>query len=40
MLEIRAVTQRLVFPVVVIIGHALGKYRRFATAPEPIQASR
>ena len=40
MLEIPAVVQRLVFPLIVAIGHALGKYRRFAAAPEPIQARR
>lgn len=40
MLEIPAVVQRLVFPVVVATGHVLGKYRRFAAAPEPVQARR
>jgi quercetin dioxygenase-like cupin family protein len=40
MLEIPAVVQRLVFPAVLALGNALGKYRRFADAPEPVQASR
>jgi quercetin dioxygenase-like cupin family protein len=40
MLAIPAIVQRLVFPVVVAIGGALGKYRRFADAPAPVAASR
>jgi len=36
MLEIPAAVQRIVFPIVVAIGHLLGKYRRFADAPEPV----
>jgi quercetin dioxygenase-like cupin family protein len=40
LLAIPAIVQRVVFPVVAAIGHALGKYHRFANAPEPVQASR
>jgi quercetin dioxygenase-like cupin family protein len=36
MLEIPALVQRLVFPVVVALGTALGKYARYADAPEPM----
>jgi hypothetical protein len=37
MLEIPAVVQRFVFPVLVIVGRLLGKYRRYADAPEPVR---
>ena len=37
MLEIPALVQRLVFPILVTIGTLLGKYRRYADAPEPIR---
>jgi quercetin dioxygenase-like cupin family protein len=37
MLEIPAVVQRLVFPLQVALGRALGKYRRFHDAPAPIR---
>jgi len=40
MLEIPAAVQRIVFPIVVAIGHLLGKYRRFADAPEPVHSNR
>jgi hypothetical protein len=36
MLEIPAVVRRVVIPVVYALGKALGKYRKFADAPEPI----
>lgn len=35
MVEIPAVVQRFVFPVLVIVGRLLGKYRKYADAPEP-----
>jgi quercetin dioxygenase-like cupin family protein len=37
MAEIPAPVQRLVFPVVVAVGRLLGKYRKFADAPEPVR---
>jgi mannose-6-phosphate isomerase-like protein (cupin superfamily) len=37
MLEIPARVQRYLFPVIVAIGKALGKYKRYADAPEPIK---
>ena len=40
MLEIPAAVQRIVFPIVVAIGHLLGKYGRFADAPEPVYPNR
>jgi len=40
MLEIPAAVQRIVFPIVVAIGHLLGKYSRFADAPEPVYPNR
>ena len=36
MTEIPAPVQRVLFPLVVTIGKLLGKYRRFADAPEPV----
>jgi uncharacterized cupin superfamily protein len=36
MADIPAAVQRLVFPVVVTLGRLLGKYRRYADAPEPV----
>ena len=35
--DVPALVQRLVFPVVVLVGQALGKYRKYADAPEPIR---
>jgi hypothetical protein len=35
MFEVPALVQALVFPVVVFVGTLLGKYRKFADAPEP-----
>ena len=35
--EIPAVVQRFVFPVQVIVGRLLGKYKKYADAPEPIR---
>jgi hypothetical protein len=35
-LEIPVAVQRVVFPVIVALGHLLGRYRRFAGAPLPI----
>jgi quercetin dioxygenase-like cupin family protein len=40
MLAIPAPVQRWVFPVVVAIGRLLGKYARYADAPEPVRRPR
>ena len=37
MSEIPAVVQRYVFPVLVTLGRVLGKYRKYADAPEPVR---
>ncbi len=37
MAEIPAAVQRFVFPVVVAVGRLLGKYKKYADAPEPIR---
>ena len=37
MTEIPAVVQCFVFPVLVIAGRALGKYGKYADAPEPMR---
>jgi quercetin dioxygenase-like cupin family protein len=37
MSEIPAVVQRLVFPVLVAVGRVLGKYGKYADAPEPVR---
>ena len=37
MLEIPAAMKRFGFPVLVAIGTLLGKYRRYANAPEPVR---
>jgi quercetin dioxygenase-like cupin family protein len=37
MLAIPIVVQRLAFPVLVAVGIALGKYHRYADAPEPVR---
>jgi mannose-6-phosphate isomerase-like protein (cupin superfamily) len=36
MLAIPAPVQRIVFPVVVLIGRLLGKYEKYANAPQPV----
>jgi quercetin dioxygenase-like cupin family protein len=36
MAEIPTAVQRFVFPVLVAVGRLLGKYRRYADAPEPV----
>lgn len=36
MTEIPSVVQRLVFPVLIAIGSVLGKYAKYADAPEPL----
>lgn len=36
MTEIPAPVQRFVFPLVVLVGRLLGKYTKFADAPEPV----
>jgi quercetin dioxygenase-like cupin family protein len=36
MLEIPTAVQRVVFPVLVLLGHLLGKYKRYADAPAPL----
>ncbi len=35
--EIPAAVQRIVFPVVVLAGRLLGRYQRYADAPEPVR---
>jgi len=37
MMEIPATVQRIVFPLLVALGALLGKYRKFADAPEPVR---
>lgn len=37
MAEIPAVVQRSVFPVLVMVGRVLGKYGKYADAPEPVR---
>ena len=37
MAEIPALVQRLVFPVLATVGRLLGKYRKYADAPEPVR---
>jgi quercetin dioxygenase-like cupin family protein len=37
MLEIPAAVQRFIFPVQVAVGRLLGRYARFADAPEPVR---
>jgi quercetin dioxygenase-like cupin family protein len=37
MTEIPAPVQRFVFPVLVTVGRLLGKYRKYADAPEPVR---
>ena len=37
MAEIPAPVQRFVFPVVVAVGRLLGKYKKYADAPEPVR---
>jgi hypothetical protein len=37
MAEIPSVVQRVVFPVMVAIGRLLGKYKKYADAPEPVR---
>ena len=36
MTEIPAPVQRLAFPLVVLVGRLLGRYRKYAGAPEPV----
>jgi uncharacterized cupin superfamily protein len=37
MVEIPMVLQRLVFPALIAVGRMLGRYARFADAPEPVR---
>ena len=37
MLDVPAAVQRLVFPVQIVLGRLLGKYRKYAGAPEPVR---
>jgi quercetin dioxygenase-like cupin family protein len=37
MAETPAAVQRLVFPVLVLVGRLLGRYRKYADAPEPVR---
>jgi len=34
---IPTIVQRIVFPVVILVGSALGKYRKFKDAPQPVK---
>ena len=36
-MAIPAVVQRLVFPLLVLVGRLLGRYRKYADAPEPVR---
>lgn len=38
--EIPRFVQRFVFPVQVLVGRLLGKYRKYADAPEPVRRAR
>jgi len=38
--ELPGFVRKVVFPVQVFIGHLLGKYRKFADAPEPVRRKR
>ena len=40
MLEIPALVQRLVFPVIIAVGRLLGRYARYADAPAPVRRER
>ena len=37
MLEIPSAVKRVLFPILVAVGSMLGKYRRYADAPEPVR---
>ena len=37
MLEVPALAQRIVFPVLLAIGRLLGKFDRYADAPAPVR---
>jgi hypothetical protein len=37
MMEIPAAVQRFLFPLLVAVGTLLGKYRKYADAPEPVR---
>ena len=37
MLDVPVLVQRVVFPVLVALGTVLGKYRKYADAPEPVR---
>jgi hypothetical protein len=36
MLELPAFVQRVLIPILYVVGRALGKYKKYADAPEPI----
>ena len=36
MVEVPALVQRLVFPVLIAVGRVLGRYAKYADAPEPV----
>ena len=40
MVDVPALVQRVVFPVLVAVGKVLGKYRKYADAPEPVRRQR
>jgi hypothetical protein len=35
--EVPALVQRIVFPIQIALGRLLGKYARYADAPEPVR---
>jgi hypothetical protein len=37
MVGIPAAAQRFAFPVLVVVGKLLGRYRKYAGAPEPVR---
>ena len=39
MTAIPALVQRLVFPILVVVGTLLGRYAKYADAPEPVPSS-
>jgi uncharacterized cupin superfamily protein len=37
MVEVPSLVQRMVFPLIIAVGRMLGRYARFADAPEPVR---
>jgi len=40
MVDVPAIVQRVVFPLLVTLGRLLGRYRKYADAPEPVHRQR